>query len=194
MPKTLRDFVSSVQGAKCWVSYHCFDPAWAVQSFVFPVLQQRPNIQVMLRSVVTETIADDTTGHVRSLTVVTRQPKDPSTEWDTLLSVDLADWYSPHESPRFTKQVSSVSAPVFVEATEFGDVLGTAPFSRAKHRLGAEVPEESSTATDYACQQASTLPFFQYITREGPAPSTPPPPGSPGVYPYSLGSTSWSKV
>ncbi len=54
--------------------------------------------------------------------------------YDRLPSQDLADWYSPQDSARFAKRVLQASvlvpgakrAPVFIEATEWGEVLALA--------------------------------------------------------------------
>ena len=190
MPRTLREFVASVKEkpGQCWVSFWCFDPAWAVHSFVLPAIAKRPNLHVFLRTVVTATEIDALTGALTSLTVVTRTPVSIEHEWDVLLSADISDWYNPRDSARFRKQVSTVMAHVFIEATELGDVLATAG---VKTRLGVEVPTEGSGTTDNACTQGTTFTFFTSLTQ---ASGSRVPTGSDLGSPFNLGKFSWSKV
>merc|ERR1712159_754667 len=82
----------------------------------------------------------------------------------------------------------SISAPVFVEASELGDLLATAG---VETRLGVETPDEGSNSTDSACLQSATFPFFMSLSSST---STPVPEGSDLGIPFSLGRFSWSKV
>ena len=177
MPLSLRSFVEMASArerhSQCYVSKWCFTPSWALNAFVLPALDARPNIHLMLRSVVAVTTTTDASDAsdlaITSLQVVSRTPTASQNEWTVPLSKDLADWYSPSPSPRFSKVVSKVSASVFIEATELGDVLATAsmpPISEksstkvtsvvgsgprlAPPRLGVEVPTEDSQTTNAA--------------------------------------------
>ena len=113
-------------------------------------------LAVFLRSVVVG-VSRAGDGTVSSLSVVQRAPRPAYDEWSEPLSSTLSDWYSGSPSSRFCKRKLGVTADVFVEATEFGDVLGAAML---RHRLGPESPTEASPSTLPQCTQAATLPFF----------------------------------
>ena len=122
---------------------------------------------------------------VSSVQLVQRRAKAGVDEWDTLLSEDLVDWYSPTPSPRFDKRVLNVSdAAVFVDATEFGDLLMTAGLVVGQ---GVERPTETSApGSDDQCGQAATTTFFMQLLAEQPAQPDPAPPGSTaGGEPFS---------
>ena len=77
------------------------------------------------------------TGKLLSVLVIMREPlMDPSKEWAVRLSSDVTDWYSPLPSGRFNKTLLNVSATVFLDATEFGDVLMTAGLDVGQVRSG----------------------------------------------------------
>jgi hypothetical protein len=196
MPASLREFVTLLSkranGNLCWVSaWPCFDPSWAVDYFVLPQLRRRPNIKVLLRSVVIDTRRDQASGNVRSLQVVSRTFKEQpgESEWGAPLSSDLEDWYSPLSSKRFDKELLSVSAGVFIEGSEFGDVLATSGLNGV--RLGVEVPDEGSAKTEPRCTQSATLTFFQAASELA---GQDVPPGSDLGRPFSIGKTSWDQV
>ena len=119
---------------------------------IMPRLARSPNLKVLLRTAVVNTTRLPS-GEVASITVVQRSPRDNYTEYDQRFSDVFADWsvltlcgqplsshlpcrYSPDDSPYFTKQLHTISGKVFVEATEFGDLLVTAQLPYAQ---GVEV-------------------------------------------------------
>ena len=78
------------------------------------------------------------------------------------LSRTLLDWYSPADSPMFTKNVYTISAKIFIEATELGDILVT---SGAPYAQGMEVPfEDNFTLAN--CGQATTLTYYMTLLDE----------------------------
>ena len=123
-------------------------------------MARSPNLHLLLRTAVIATTRDPTTGAVTSLTVVTRTPVNASTEWSVPLSHSLPDWYSPVDSPVFTKTVYNLTGAVFVEATELGDVLVTSglPFAQ-----GMEAPDEDNFTLIDNCGQAATLTFYMTL-------------------------------
>eukprot|EP00662_Eupelagonemidae_sp_cell21_P028493 gene28493-33668_t len=63
-----------------------------------------PHLRVLLRTTVRGAVRNTTDGRVIGLKLVTRTPKAAAgAEWGARLSDTLADWYSPAESPLFTK-------------------------------------------------------------------------------------------
>jgi hypothetical protein len=97
---------------------------------------------------------------------------------------DLLDWYSLYESKTFNKKALHFSAPLFIEATEFGDLLVTAdaPFAQ-----GIEYPHEDDYTT-LDCGQTHVFPLYMSIEKEPvKQPHFPPPPRgtSPNVNVYT---------
>jgi hypothetical protein len=116
--------------------------------------------------------AKTSAGQLVSLVAIQRSPVDPATQWNTTLSTQLADWYSPVNSSRFFKQELQFSGAagrqaVWVDASEWGELLALAG---APYLQGVEVPAETSNTTDDICGQAATYPFY---VRYNTAPQSP---------------------
>ena len=105
---------------------------------------------MLLRTAVINTTRN-ADGSVASITVVQRTPRPAYREWSMRFSDIVDDWcasphsprsprslrftiaghhgracrYTPTDSAYFTKEVMVLSGSVFIEATEFGDVLAT---------------------------------------------------------------------
>lgn len=160
------------------MSRKCFDPRAAVAGFLAPLLDSFPNVRVFYRTVVSYADREAGSGLITGVTGVQRTPRAGVDEWDALTSTQLADWYDPTNSTRFTKQLLDFVLPrggAVVEATEFGDVLATCglPFAQ-----GIEVPSEEARGYLSTCGQGTTVPFYATYGRV-PAPSPDPwPPGS----------------
>lgn len=120
---------------RCSVSTNCFLPKTMLSAGIATLLA-RPgiakNLRVYYRTVLVgaaATVDDPTT--VGTVQVVQRIPTASARcdGWDSPLSASVTDWYSPHPSARFDKRVldftgaSPTRPPVFVEATEWGDLL-----------------------------------------------------------------------
>ena len=142
----------------CSVSTKCYLPNELVEQWILPRLANSSNLKVLLRAVVKNTTRSPT-GEIQSLSIVQRKAKAPIPEWSHRLSDVLEDWYSPSESPYFSKEEIEISAKVFIEATELGDVLATSglPFAQ-----GLEYPLENSTKYEN-CGQAQTLTFYMTL-------------------------------
>ncbi len=173
----------------CWVSTMCYEPRNLVRDYVMPAIAKLPNLVLLNRTVITRT--EPCSGmkkRVCALHAIQRVPKNPSTspdgEWSELLSTSVGDWYSPAPSEHFTKRLLRISGDVFVEATEFGDVLMTGaadPTLQLPFVQGIEEPSELSHSSDDQCGQAATLTFYTRIGNATEAASSPPvPPGSTG--------------
>ena len=147
-----KTFEGSGSPGACSVSTKCYLPNVLVESWIMPRLRKSKNLSVFLRTAVRNTTRSPG-GDITALTVVQRTPRPSTVEWSQRLSVELPDWYSPTDSAAFTKQSLTLSAKVFIEGTELGDVLATSglPFAQ-----GIEVPKETSTTYEN-CGQVNTL-------------------------------------
>jgi hypothetical protein len=167
----------------CSVSTKCYLPNVLVDSWIMPRLARSPNLKVFLRTAVVATERHSTTGAVLSLTAVQRQPRAGVAEWSARLSDELPDWYSTHDSAAFTKRNLTLTAAVFIDGTELGDVLATSglPFLQ-----GIEQPHENSTTVDSHCGQAATLTFYaELLDRTPPTPPQPLPEGNSAGAPWT---------
>jgi len=152
----------------CWVSRFCFCPDSFLDRQLLP-LQKRAGqlLTVFLNTVVkrVELNADGT--RIVSLAAIERTPKPglPANGYDRLPSQDLPDWYSPESSPRFDKRTLVFEAadspdgraPVFVDATEWGELLALAD---APYLQGVE-SEDGGMAGDDTCGQATVYCFVE---------------------------------
>ena len=81
----------------------------------------------------------------------------PAQEWNARFSSDVADWYSPLPSSRFDKVMWNVSAPVFVEATEFVDVLLTAGLDVGQVYVSSTLPYPSLSRAAHVMHSVQAL-------------------------------------
>ncbi|KAA0159782.1 hypothetical protein FNF28_05692 [Cafeteria roenbergensis] len=178
-PRSFREMIDFLGGAShnpgaCWVSRTCYMPNALAEGYLLPKLRSLPNLRLLLRTAVVDTIRDPS-GRISSLTAVQRTPRNASSEWTARLSDELPDWYDPNDSPAFTKATLLLSGSVFVEATELADVLVTGNFSWTQ---GAESPTENATDALSGCGQAWTMTFYMTLLAEAPVEPHVVPPGS----------------
>jgi hypothetical protein len=184
-PRSFRELVAFLQEQRtpdCWVSTTCYDPERMVRGWVLPRLAASRNLVLLDRTVV-RGASRRADGTLSALNMVQRRPRAGAEEW-VPLSQTLEDWYSPAASVRFDKRWLNVTADVFIEATEFGDVMMTANLTVGQ---GVERPaEDSPPGSDSTCGQAATLPFFmELLEREPPAPDPAPSGSTAGGAPFS---------
>ena len=172
----------------CSVSTQCYLPNRLVAEWIMPRLSKAKNLRVFLRTAVKRAMRG-AGGRMVAVEAIQRTPK--ADEWSARLSDELRDWYSPIDSEAFSKRVLNITAVVFIEATELGDVLASAspalPFLQ-----GIESPEEnSSDATLLShCGQAQTLTFYvQRYADAAPEPSQPLPAGNSAGAPWKANLT-----
>jgi len=157
--------------ANCWVSRFCFCPDAFVVGQLQPLqIAAGDRLVVFLETVVkqVELSADGT--RVAAITCVSRSPRPAVVDrgYDRLPSEDLADWYSPRDSERFTKRVlrfastRSERPTVFIDATEWGEVLA---LSRQPYLQGVEDADGSLDCRD-TCGQATVYCFAQQLHAE----------------------------
>ena len=156
----------------CWVSRFCFCPDAFVKRQLEPLQAAAGDrLVVFLDTVVkrVELSADGT--RIVSMTCISRTPRPavPDRGYDLLPSQDLADWYAPADSARFTKKTlrfqdhpHSKQATVFVDATEWGEVLA---LSGHPYLQGVEDADGSLECRD-RCGQATVYCFAQELHAE----------------------------
>ncbi|MFM9023898.1 MAG: FAD-dependent oxidoreductase [Planctomycetaceae bacterium] len=153
----------------CWVSRFCFCPDGFVENQLLPLEKAAGERLVVFRDTVVKRVelsADKS--RVVALDCIARTPKPgiPDRGYDRLPSADLADWYSPQASDRFTKRslrfAAADSGTVFIDATEWGEVLA---LSGHPYLQGAEDADGSLEGTD-TCGQATVFTFAQQLHAE----------------------------
>ena len=163
---------------ECWVSTKCFSSKLGVE-YIMGLLNSYPNVDVYLNTAIKSV---QTNGHSKVTEVQAIQrtkrsrgnnyndnyndngnSKNDDDEYIQLLSKALEDWYNPIPSEEFEKSVLSFSADVFIEGTEFGDILmNTASVMGLEEDLavsGYEQPYELSEHYVSNCGQSSVFPF-----------------------------------
>ena len=172
-----------------WVSNYCFQPKDFLDQHLLPLEARLKDKLVVFRDAVVKSVdADPKSGQIRSLTAIKRTPK-PGVGWagyDRRLSEDLADWYSAAESDRFGKSVLKFEADVrpghatvFLDATEWGEVLVLAD---APYLQGVEAVDGGREGND-TCGQATVIDIVERLNAE-PAEE---PPGPAGVEKLGFG-------
>ena len=131
------------------------------------------------------------TKRIESIIAIQRKTKKGYKEWLTPLSQELIDWYSPHESISFHKNILEfTSFVVVIEATEFADVLMTSGVAVAQ---GVEDPLEMSETYSSSCGQSTVMPFVISYDPEpflvGSVPS-----GDAGGISMKIGDLSWEEA
>lgn len=158
----------------CWVSRFCFCPDAFLEQQLLPLEKSvGDKLVVFLDTVVKDVELTPAGDAVRSLTCIARTPRPgvPDRGYDRLPSHDVADWYSPRDSDRFTKQVIRFTAQpqaaggggtVFIEATEWGEVLA---LSGLPYLQGVETTPDGLECDD-TCGQATVYCFAQELHAE----------------------------
>ena len=188
-PKSFQSAVNTVGDPGRCGSYTCYQPQDLINQWILPTLSNLSEyIHVYYRTVIINTFnsTDPSTGnkYISSVSAIQRTPIDPSKEWTYLLSQQLQDWYSPNNSSLFTKKQYIFKGKIFIEATEFGDIIMTSGIEENDIFQGAESPNENSTTTKDLCGEGITFPLYIKILET--IPDNPPivPPGSDEGVPY----------
>lgn len=196
-PKSFRDLIKfiSPNGTNpgvCSVSAYCYQPLTLMNGYISPLLKNLSKyITVYDRTVIIDTINktdNDGDKYIESVIAIQRKPMDQSKEWSYLFSQQLEDWYSPNNSTLFTKTQFKFNGKIFIEASEFGDILMTSGMNVSQ---GVETPNENSTTCNDQCGQALTFTFFVKLLSS--IPDNPPiiPIGDGNGEPYSYNGYSW---
>lgn len=173
-PSFLRLLEAIEDRGNCWVSRFCFCPDAFVERQLLPLEKSvGDKLVVFLDTVVKDVEVSDRGDAVRSLTCIARTPRPGVLDrgYDRLPSADLADWYSPSDSERFTKKLLRFEAKpaaaggggtVFIEATEWGELLA---LSGHPYLQGVETTPDGLECDD-TCGQATVYCFAQELHAE----------------------------
>jgi hypothetical protein len=155
------------QPGTCWVSRFCFQPLDCLQQCLLKMQTRVGNRLVVFQETTVKHLQLDATGkRIMGLTAIRRFPRAhlAARGYDRPASQDLPDWYDPHPSDRFDKQVLQFSArddgsTVFIEATEWGELLALAghPYLQGADDRAGELEGNDR------CGQAIVYDFVQEI-------------------------------
>ncbi len=184
---------------ECWVSQTCYNPRLMLDGWITPQLASRSRqLTVFYNTVIKSVTVDPHTQTIVSITAITRAPITPP--YNLTLSQELADWYTPIDSPSYKKHTIEISGAVFIDASEWGELMVLADTalnpSERSWTQGVEMPIEtelsSPTPPNDRCGQETVLPFYiAYLSTPAPVQHFPPPPAQAN---YSFGADSWSQV
>ena len=146
-----------------WVSRYCFEPRDLLNQTLEPRAKELSSKLTIYHDTVVKRVETD--GRViTAIHAIRRTPREGIAEngYDRLPSEDLTDWYSEEDSPRFTKKVLRFEGAIFVDATEWGEVLA---LSGAPMVQGVEYVDGETDADD-TCGQSITFGFVQRMHAE----------------------------
>ncbi len=111
-----------------WVSRFCFEPRYLLEHHLLPLeARLSKHLKVYRETVVKQVVLRDDGQHVQAIVCVQRSAKPGHVAYQQLPSQELSDWYDPQESEHYRKQllrfVGRSDASVFLDATEWGEVL-----------------------------------------------------------------------
>jgi hypothetical protein len=197
LEKTFYKWMQELKGnpGGCWVSDKCYEPAPFVENQIRPAIAAEPFLKVFLNTVVKS--AETKNRQIVSIKAVQRTAVSGS-GYERYLSEDIADWYSPANSAKFTKNTITFTGregqmPIFIDATEFGDLL---VLSGSDWLQGTEDSDGSLKNND-TCGQATVYPIAAVLNSqpvtEGPNPF---PVAHPEFYNFRTTSRlfSWSEI
>lgn len=144
-----------------WVSRYCFEPRELLDKHLEPRERELSNRLTVYRETVVKSV--ETMGRqITAIVAIRRTPRREGQGYDRLLSEDLEDWYSAEDSDRFTKETLRFQGVIFIDATEWGEVLA---LSGAPYLQGAEASEDSLVSDD-RLGQATVFDFVQRMHAE----------------------------
>jgi len=192
-PYLFRDLVASLGGGnegECWVSERCYLPRRLLDGWVWPAIERATTqmkakggkLVMLLNSVVVEAGVEADGGYVTEVKLIQREARDIQVVQNTPFSRQVQDWYSPSHSQLYWKRPMSVTAKVYIDASESADLLvssslmSSSSFSSSLSNSsptstsvdgatpiwtqGVEVPSEDALTTLPTCTQSITFPFF----------------------------------
>jgi hypothetical protein len=152
-----------------WVSRFCFEPRIFLTKEIEPLLAaRRQRLEVFRNTVVKRVEGDAASRAIVSLTAIQRMPRERKANagYDRLPSHDLSDWYDLRPSQRFGKRVIRFTTKppanggsVFIDATEWGEVL---VLSGASYLQGVEAADGELHGND-RCGQSTVFGFVQEL-------------------------------
>lgn len=150
---------------RCWVSRFCFQPDRLRTGQLLPLQHAAGDkLVVFLETVVKQVELSGDGKRVQSLMAIRRIPREGvrARGYDRLPSEDLAAWYSPESSERFEKETLRFNGAVFIDATEWGELLA---LSDAPYLVGVDRHEGATTGNEQ-CGQSTVFCFVQALLAE----------------------------
>lgn len=144
-----------------WVSRYCFEPKKLLDSFLVPRERELADRLTIFRDTVVKRAETDGR-RITALEAIRRTPRSGVDGYDRLPSLEIGDWYSPSDSQRFTKETLRFEGPIFIDATEWGELLALAG---APYLQGAE-PSEDALEGDDTLGQSTVYCFVQRMHAE----------------------------
>ncbi|MEO0529972.1 MAG: FAD-dependent oxidoreductase, partial [Planctomycetota bacterium] len=127
-----------------WVSRYCFEPLKLLDGFLRPRERELADRLTVYRETIVKQVETDGR-RITAIVAIRRTPREGVDGYDRLPSEGLDDWYLAEDSPRFTKQTLRFEGAIFIDATEWGEVLALAD---APYLQGAEPSEDALTGDD----------------------------------------------
>ena len=179
----------------CWVTaVGCFEPINMLNKNIFPALAKEPNLRVFYSTIIKSVATEGR--NIQSLTAISREPL-VGNGYEDFLSKSLPDWYSFTDSPSFRKIQLNVkgkggNVPVFIDATEFGDVMVLAGASFLQGVEKSDGSLETEPGYDKA-GQATVFPFVMSYNKAASSEALNPLPVDHPSF-YKLNTSSWDQV
>lgn len=171
-PSFLKALQTFPNCGECWVSRFCFGPKPFLENQLLPLQRHAGDRLVVFLNTVVKNVETSSDGsRIVSITAIRRTAKRgiPHDGYDRLPSQDLRDWYSPKPSDRFDKETlrfTSIDQPgkssVFIDATEWGELLA---LSGAPYLQGVEDHDGGTNGND-RCGQATVFCFVEELNAE----------------------------
>ncbi|QDT68560.1 tricarballylate dehydrogenase [Planctomycetes bacterium MalM25] len=157
MTPFLRDALASIGNpGGGWVSRYCFEPRTLLDGWLLPRERELADRLTIFRETVVKRVEADGR-RTTAIVAIQRTPRAGVDGYERLPSEELSDWYSPEDSARFKKRTLRFEGAVFIDATEWGELLALAD---APYLQGAE-PSEDALAGDDRLGQATVYGFVQ---------------------------------
>ena len=179
----------------CWVTnIGCFEPINMLTTNIFPALKKEPNLHVYYSTVVKSV---RTAGKViTAINAISREPL-RGDGYEDFLSKSLPDWYSEKDSAFFKKTLKTFkgvgsNVPVFIDATEFGDVMVLAGASFLQGVEKADGALDTEPGYDKA-GQSTVFPFVISYNKSASTEPLNPLPTDHGDF-YDLAPRNWDMV
>jgi hypothetical protein len=173
---------------RCWVSTNCYLPQTMLENALHPLeAKYSKTLRVFRNSVIKRAKYDKKAGIIQSIDVIQRTIKQgvACKGYDILLHSDLPDWYSELNTQRYSKQVTRFVAPLFIDATEWGELMAV---SNADYLQGiaeqfdGDVSGKGNPGDD-TCGQSTVFGFAEiYNAEKNKEPANPYPVPYPNHY------------
>jgi arylsulfatase A-like enzyme len=161
-PQWLKMLTAIGNPGRGWVSRFCFEPKRLLNDHLLPWEERLKGKLVVYRETVVKRLQrDPVSGRIGSVDAIQRivRPGILHRGYDRLPSQDLADWYAETPSDRFEKRLIRFEAPVFVDGTEWGELM---PLANVSYLQGVDVTDGALEGNDRS-GQSTVFGFVQKL-------------------------------